>query len=92
MRTESPQRTRIRAIQFNKASAVTAAKKTFGISVKMPENDPMSAPHLLGEDWNGTRWYLTAEERDAAFDSMKDHPRYYRRGDVPSIVLEKINP
>lgn len=71
---------------------MTAATKTFGISVKMPENDPMAASHLLGDDWTGTRWYLTAEERDVAFDAMNNHPRYYRRGDTPSIVLEKINP
>lgn len=71
---------------------MSTATKTFGISVKLPENDPMAAPHLLGEDWSGTRWYTTAEERDVAFDSMKDHPRYYRKGDVPSILLEKIDP
>lgn len=71
---------------------MNAATKTFGISVKLPENDPMAAPHLLGEDWTGTRWYASAEERDVAFDAMKDHPRYYRRGDTPSILLEKIDP
>ncbi len=71
---------------------MTAATKQFGISVKLPENDPMAAKHLLGEQWSGTRWYESAEERDAAFDSMNNHPRYYRKGDVPSIVLEKIDP
>lgn len=71
---------------------MSTATKAFGISVKLPENDPMAATHLLGEDWSGTRWYESAEERDRAFDSMKDHPRYYRKGDVPSILLEKIDP
>lgn len=52
----------------------------------------MSAPHLLGDDWTGTRWFSTAEERDAVLVSMQNHPRYYRRGDTPSIVLEKIDP
>lgn len=71
---------------------MSTATKSYGISVTLPENDPMAATHLLGEDWSGTRWYATAEERDAAFESMKDHPRYYRKGDTPTIVLEKIDP
>jgi len=70
---------------------VSAAKKPFGISVTMPENDPMSAPHLLGDDWSGTRWYSTMEERDSAYEAMQNHPKYYRRGDAPSIQLEKID-
>ena len=71
---------------------MSAARKDFGISVKMPENDPMSAPHLLGDDWNSTRWFESAAERDAALVEMKNHPRYYRIGDAPSIILEKIDP
>jgi len=52
----------------------------------------MSAPHLLGDSWSGQRWFDTAEERDAALLAMRQHPRYYRRGDSPSAVLEKIDP
>jgi len=71
---------------------MSTAEKEYGISVKLPENDPMSAPHLLGDDWAGTRWFESAEERDAAFSEMQNHPRYYRRGDSPSILLEKLDP
>jgi len=71
---------------------MSAAAKNFGISVKLRENDPMSAPHLLGDDWAGTRWFDSAVERDAALIEMQNHPRYYRRGDSPSIILEKIDP
>jgi len=71
---------------------MNAATQRFGISVKMPEDDPMSAPHLLGEDWVSSRWFDSAEERDVAFAEMQNHPRYYRQGDTPSIVLEKIDP
>jgi hypothetical protein len=66
--------------------------KSYGIIVKMPENDPMSAPHLLGESWAGERWYDTEEERDSAFDGMMRNPSYYRKGDRPSIQLTKVNP
>lgn len=51
----------------------------------------MAAPHLLGEDWIGERWYSTAEERDRAFIMMQTQPPYYRQGDAPSVVLEKID-
>jgi len=52
----------------------------------------MSAPHLLGEDWASARWYATQADRDLAFVDMQDHPPWYRRGDSPSVHLEKINP
>jgi len=71
---------------------VSSTDKPYGISVKLPENDPMSAPHLLGDNWEGTRWYTSAEERDVAFESMQNHPRFYRIGDTPSIQLEKVDP
>lgn len=71
---------------------MSTAEKNYGISVELPENDPMTAPHLLGDEWSGTRWYSTAEERDAAYVAMQNHPRYYRIGDTPSIVLTKIEP
>jgi len=70
---------------------VASESKKFGISVKLPESDPMSAPHLLGDDWAGERWYSSAEERDVALERMANHPRYYRIGDAPSIILEKID-
>lgn len=66
--------------------------KKYGISIQLPENDPMSAAHLLGDDWQGERWYDTAPARDAAYVDMQNHPRYYRQGDTPSIVLTKLDP
>jgi len=68
------------------------ADKPFGILVEMPENDPMSAPHLLGDKWSGARWYETAQARDKAMQSMELQPGYYRKGDKPSIRLTRIDP
>lgn len=64
--------------------------KRFGIRVTMPNDDPLAAAHLLGESWSSERWYATAEERDRAYADMDTQPPYYRRGDSPSVVLEKI--
>jgi len=71
---------------------MTPAQQQFGIAVQLPSNDPLSAPHLLGESWTGTRWYDSREQRDTAYEKMLEQPAYYRKGDVPSIVLAKIDP
>jgi len=66
--------------------------KPFGISVTLPEGDPMAQPHLLGDEWSGTRWFATAAERNEALEGMKKQPAYYRIGDTPSVELEIIDP
>jgi len=66
--------------------------RPYGIAVTLPAGDPMSAPHLLGADWCQWRWYETAEARDRALLEMSDHPRYYRKGDKPSVVFTKVDP
>jgi len=66
--------------------------KPYGIVVSLPEGDPMSAPHLLGDTWTGTRWFASAEERNAVLASMKKQPGYYRVGDSPSVQLETVDP
>lgn len=62
----------------------------FGIRVAMPPNDPLSAPHLLGDSWRAEHWFGTEAERDLAYKKMEKQPPYYRQGDSPSVVLEKI--
>ena len=64
--------------------------KRYGIRGRLPAGDPMRAAHLLGEDWEWTRWYESEAERDAAFADMHEQFRYYRRGDQASQVLSKI--
>ena len=52
----------------------------------------MTAPHLLGADFEAFRWYETREARDDAFEAMERHPEYYRSGDNPTQVLAKVDP
>ena len=66
--------------------------RRYGIVVTMPPNDPLSAPHLLGEEWSGTRWFDSAEARDTALEAMRRQPRYYRYGDRPSVELTPVDP
>ena len=64
----------------------------FGIRITLPPGDTMSAPHLLGADFEACRWYESREARDEAFDAMQRQPEYYRSGDSPTQVLSKVDP
>ena len=64
--------------------------KKFGIRIVLPEGDPMSAPHLLGLEWEAFRWFETERERDEAYQRILRQPGYYRRGDTPSQVVTKV--
>ena len=66
------------------------AERPWGIRVTAPSTDPFNK--LVGGDWSREHWFIDAASRDAAFDHMRDRHGYYRIGDDPSIVLEKIDP
>lgn len=65
--------------------------KRHGIRLTLPPEDPMRAPHLLGDDWEAFRWYATPAERDAAFALLGRENLYYRPGDRQSVVIEKLD-
>lgn len=69
---------------------VETQQQRFGIRVTLPTDDPMRAPHLLG-DWKSERWYATEEERDRAYAATTKDLNYYRSGDVVSHIVEKIS-
>lgn len=66
--------------------------KPYGVKVELPESDPFRMEHLLGDDWSGSRWFATAQERDVAMRAIIKQPEYYRKGDKPSIVVTAIDP
>lgn len=65
--------------------------KRHGIRATLALDHPRRQPHLLGDDWEGLYWYDTPEKRDQAFKEMQREHAYSRRGDVPRMVLEKID-
>ncbi len=75
-----------------KSSTSSPIDRPWGIAVHMPTGDPMAAAHLLGEEWASHRWYATQADRDRALVDMQAQPPWYRRGDTPSVRLEKIDP
>lgn len=64
--------------------------KPYGVKIELPENDPFRVPHLLGDDWEGTRWFATATERDSAMAAIIKQPGNYRKGDKPSILVTPV--
>ena len=61
----------------------------YGIRITLPDDDPMRAAHLLGDEWETVRWYDTEAARDRALREMQRQPGYYRRGDSPTQILTK---
>lgn len=66
-------------------------RKRFGIRCTLPPDDPMSAPHLLGPDWEAYRWYDSEQELDEAIESFGREHVYSRRGDKPSVIYSKVS-
>lgn len=64
--------------------------KPYGVKIELPENDPFRVPHLLGDDWEVTRWFATATERDSAMAAIIKQPGNYRKGDKPSILVTPV--
>ncbi|MGI9335272.1 MAG: hypothetical protein ACR2RL_19165 [Gammaproteobacteria bacterium] len=64
--------------------------KQYGIRITLPREDSMRAAHLLGEDWEGHRWFDSAQERDRILERMERQPGYYRKGDTPTQLLSKV--
>jgi hypothetical protein len=64
--------------------------KKYGIRITLPPEDFLNAPHLLGCDWQGYRWFDDEQERDRRFDEMRALPRYYQRDELPLQLLAKV--
>lgn len=67
------------------------AMKRFGIRKTLAPDHPRRQSHLLGDDWEAYEWYETKRARDQAYDEWKREHLYSRRGDVPRLVLEKVD-
>ncbi len=70
--------------------AAPPGARPFGIQVRLKPGDPFA--NLVGPDWGKVHWFASALERDAVLTDMESRHLYSRRGDEPSIVLEKIEP
>jgi hypothetical protein len=63
-------------------------QRPFGIRVKLRSTDPFR--NLVGSDWSKEHWFATASERDQNLTEMSTRYPYFRPGDAPALVFEKI--
>ena len=75
--------------EHNRSRPVPAGPKPWGIRLSLPENDPMRT--LLGSDWEQYQWFATEAAREAKLEQLRRQFAYYRAGDRPSFVLERVN-
>ncbi len=72
----------------NRLSDQPAGPENFGIRLSLPPGDPMR--DLLGEDWAEFQWFDSEAAREAKLAQLKEQFVYYRRGDRPTFVLERV--
>lgn len=75
--------------EHNRSRPLPHEPKTWGIRLSLPEDDPMRP--LLGADWAQYQWFATEAEREDKLEQLQRQFVYYRRGDRPSFVLERVN-
>jgi len=73
----------------NRSRPLPEAPKTWGIRLSLPEHDPMRP--ILGEDWHEYQWFATEAGREAKLEQLRRQFVYYRKGDQPSFILERVN-
>jgi hypothetical protein len=65
------------------------AAMPFGIRVSLRASDPFT--RLVGADWQKFHWFATEHERDGVLADMASRHPYSRRGDEPTVILEKVS-
>jgi hypothetical protein len=73
----------------NRSRPRVAERKPWGLRLSLPEQDPMR--RLLGDDWHEYQWFATEEDREAKLDQLCGQFIYYRKGDKPGFVVERVN-
>lgn len=61
----------------------------FGLRMRLPAGDTFG--EILGEQWEKTHWFSSEDAREAAMRELRKQHPYYRLGDRPTLILEKIN-
>ncbi len=73
----------------NRSRPLPGTPKAWGLRLSLPEHDPMRV--LLGEDWHEYQWFAAEDARDAKLEQLRRQFVYYRKGDRPSFIIERVN-
>lgn len=69
-------------------SRPVASSKPFGVRVSLRPGDPFAS--LVGSDWSREHWYHSERERDEALAEMSRRYPFFRIGDEPALVFERL--
>jgi hypothetical protein len=75
--------------EHNRSRPLPTGPKAWGIRLSLPADHPMG--DLLGEGWQEYQWFATEAARDSKLEQLERQFMYYRKGDRPSLVLERVN-
>jgi len=72
----------------NRRAGLVSAPKRFGLRLSLPPGDPMRK--VLGDDWHQYQWFGTERAREAKAAELTGQFLYYRRGDRPTFLIERV--
>lgn len=75
--------------EHNRSRPLPDGPKDWGVRLSLPENDPMQ--RILGDDWHEYHWFASEAAREDKIDQLSRQFTYYRKGDQPSFVIERVN-
>ena len=73
---------------FDPTRITTSDNQVFGIRATLKPNDGFAA--LMGNDWETTRWYATAQERDRVLKTIGSRHEFSRMGDEPALTYAAV--
>lgn len=72
----------------NRRAGLRSGPRAYGLRLSLPADDTMSA--VLGADWHTFEWFHSEAERATRIAELTAQFAYYRKGDRPTYVIEKI--
>jgi hypothetical protein len=74
--------------EHNRRAGAGPAPRPFGLRLSLPPGDPMRK--VLGDDWHEFQWFESEMARDAKIGELTGRFAYYRKGDRPTFVIERV--
>ncbi len=63
---------------------------TYGVVLTLPKQASFAKKHLLGDNFEYTRWFKDEKSRADFVAQYQNQHRYYRKGDIPTLNYRYI--
>ncbi|MEM7082534.1 MAG: hypothetical protein AAF465_07345 [Pseudomonadota bacterium] len=74
---------------FDPSRICASSDRRYGIRASLKAHDGFDA--LMGADWETTRWYATAQERDRVLATIGQRHAFSRIGDAPAVIYRAVD-